>query len=235
MGNHRILKVLRNGCEVPYPEEIVYQEMLFLKDYRLNDFPIDGRGNLDEAVDYEEWLQSYLFTCDINLTEEQGRIQDYISANLDFSAALLGGIAGSYENSHALHPRCIFHDDFEVMLDFDNIRDITGDDPYEDYLDGFPDYMEGDKLSKPEYILMDYGYYVLQTQEGIQFRKYWPEFKKIEPIDWLLFGVENQNCEIPDSAWRIYLSLILKRIPQKSVRIEQLKRFYLEYQDALHK
>ena len=39
MESRRILKVLANGWEVPYPDEVIYRGMLLLKDYRLNDYP----------------------------------------------------------------------------------------------------------------------------------------------------------------------------------------------------
>jgi hypothetical protein len=243
MSRDHILKVLRNGYEVPYPWELVYSDLLFLKDYRLNEFPMDGHGefNTDYGefdTDYQDWLQHYLCTCEICLTAEQIRIRDHISNNHNFSAASLGGIAGFYENSHALHPRYLFPDNFEDELDFDNLRDIIGDDPYEDYLDGFDDDDESDRLSnrlsKLDYILEDYGYYLLQSEEESQFREHWPTFIKIETLDWM-FGCMEPNLELADSAWRVYLSFLLKAIPEKTARIEQLQSFFLSYADDLRK
>jgi hypothetical protein len=82
---------------------------------------------------------------------------------------------------------------------------------------------------------MDYGHYLLQAQDRVGFREHWAGFGKIEPHHWMLFGCEDPNCERPDFAWRVYLSLILKPIHEKTARIELLKEFYIEYNDALHK
>lgn len=233
MESYQILKVLKNGWVVPYPDEVVYRDMLILKDYRLNDYPRDEKGNFNKEIPYEEWLQDYLYNCQIDLTENQRKVRDFILANNDYAAISLGWDAGFYENSHGLYPIYDFPEDFEEHPDIENLKGLVYDDPYQDFMDVFDD-DEEPRPSKLEYILEDYGYYLLLCQEEKCFQEYWPGFVKIIPAHWM-FGWTEPNMELPDSAWRIYLSFILKAIPDKLERLKQIENFFLEYGDALHK
>lgn len=63
MEYRRILKVLPNGYEIPYPEELQHDGMVFLKDCGLNAYPKAGAGEFDCSLseeDYESWLEGYL-------------------------------------------------------------------------------------------------------------------------------------------------------------------------------
>ena len=65
--NKHTVKILSNGYEVPYPGKLVYGDCLFLKeDYRLNQMPINFSDEIEG--DYIQWLQDYLYSCDIILT-----------------------------------------------------------------------------------------------------------------------------------------------------------------------
>lgn len=233
MEQRRVIKVLANGWQVPYPDEVVYKGMLLLKDYRLNDFPKVADLKPIDNVSYVEWLQDYLIRCEINLTEEQCKIGDHIATDKYFDCASLGWDAGCYENVHSLHPAYSFPGDFEETLDIKNLAGIVYDDPYEDFLIGCEDDVDDPKPTRLEFILQDYGHLLLQKSEETQFQLYWPGFTKLEPIQ-RMFGVDEDHLEIADSAWRVYLSLILKRIPSKANRIKELNRFFDEYADAIH-
>lgn len=128
-----IIKVLPHKLEVPYPEYLVYGDMLFLKDYRLNAFPKDTQGNFDEDAPYETWLIDYLCSVDIELTHEQRIIAEYIRTNTDFNASRLGDLAGFYENYSARHPYYDYPEDFEETFDLDRLESIF-DNPCQDYL-----------------------------------------------------------------------------------------------------
>lgn len=231
--NKHTMKILSNEYKVPYPDELVYRDCLFLKDYRLNEMPVNAGDEIEG--DYLQWLQEYLYRCEISLTVEQSKIQAYILKNSSVDTACLGDIAGRCENAFARHPCYEFPDNFEQKLDFDSLQGTVYDDPYEDYLEGFDDDEKQDSLSKRDYILEDYGYYVVRSQDEHQFRSYWPNFTKIEAFHWIVGRLEETNMENADFAWRVYLSLLLKSIPERAVRIEHLERFYLFYEESLHK
>jgi len=233
MGSRNILKVLNNGWEVPYPSEIIYKDMLILKDYRLNDFPRDSCGNLDKDISYEWWLQNYLYYCKIDITEEQRKIFDFLKDTNDLSCWFLGGIAGFYEICHMQHPVYEFPENFEDYPDIENLKGIVYDDPYQDFLDGLNEDEEFIP-SKIEFVLEDYGYFLLIREENNEFMEYWPGFEKIDALH-IITGNVPKNIELVDSAWRIYLSFILKAIPDEVERIKQLGNFFAEYEDALHK
>lgn len=61
--SRKVLKTLPNGYEIPYPNELTHNELLFLKDYRLARFPgmETGRPADISYEDYVEWLTDYLF------------------------------------------------------------------------------------------------------------------------------------------------------------------------------
>jgi len=234
MKSHRILRVLPNGWEIPYPDEVVCKDMLLLKDYRLNDFPKDAESKLIDDGSYVEWLQDYLIRCEINLTEEQCKISNHIATDKYFDCASFGWEAGFYENSHGLYPKYNFPDDFEETLNIENLTGIFDDDPYADFLTICEDDIDEPKPSRLEFILQDYGHLLLMKSEDVQFRQYWPSFVKLAPMHWM-FGLHEGDLELADSAWRVYLSLVLKRIPSKADRIKELNRFFDEYADAIHK
>ncbi len=234
MESHRILRVLSNGWEIPYPHEVVYKDMLLLKDYRLNDFPKDADSKFIDDEFYVEWLQDYLIRCEISLTEEQLKVSNYIAADKYFDCASLGWEAGFYESVHALSPAYDFPDDFEETLNIENLTGIFNDDPYAEFLKVCADDIDEPKPSRLEFILQEYGQLLLMKSEEVQFQKYWPGFVKLEPLHWM-FGLHEGDLELADSAWRVYLSLVLKRIPSKSDRIKELNRFFDEYADTIHK
>lgn len=233
MESRHILKVLANGWEVPYPDEVIYKDMLLLKDYRLNSYPENAGNNNIDYDSYVEWLQDYLVRCQIGMTVEQCKIRDHMVTDKYFDGAFLGWEAGFYECVHNLHRAYDFPEDFEVTLDTDHLKGLVYDDPYEDYVKLLED--SGDpKPSRLEFILEDYGRLLLMKREAAQFERYWLDFVKLEPIDWIS-GQAEENIEPADSGWRVYLSLILKRIHARADRIKELNRFFDEYADAIHK
>lgn len=231
-ANRPILKVLANGWHVPCPEEAVYQGLPFLKDYRLNDFPGKAKGAFDEEAEYFDWLADYLYTCAIDLTAQQEKIKSCFSENSTGACSCLGGIAGAYENVHAVKPAYHFPKNFETQLDIKRVRGRHGDMPYQNYrqwLSGTDEPL----LSETGFILEDYGYCLLLQREKRQFRACWPDFVKLQPHHWM-FGLAAPLLEPADAAWRVHLACILKTISRKSRRIEAIQYFYGEYGDALH-
>jgi len=85
-----------------------------------------------------------------------------------------------------------------------------------------------------EFILREYGGLLLRKKDEEQFQRYWPAFVKLEPLNWA-FGVPDDRLEPADSGWRVYLSLVLKRINHKEERMKALDRFFIEYADIIHK
>jgi len=234
MESRRILKVLANGWEVPCPYEVIYKDTLLLKDYRLNDFPKDAESRFIDDGSYVEWLQDYLFRCAINLTDEQIKISSHIAADKYFGGAYIGWHAGFYESVQGLYPAYNYPDDFEETLNIENLTGIVDDDPYAEFLKICEDDIDEPKPSRLAFILQDYGHLLLKKTEEAEFQRYWPGFVKLEPLHWM-FGLHESNLELADSAWRVYLSLVLKRISSKSDRIKELTRFFDEYADTIHK
>lgn len=228
---NKFLKVLANGYEVPYPDELLYKDIIIMKDYRLNDYPKNSDGEFDEAAPYEEWLSEYLFCCDLNLTEEQQKLADYIDSDSNFSGFVLGCHAGFYESLQACRPSYRFPDDFSEKPDIIKLKGTIDKDPYKTYLKLFE--YEG-KRSRLEFVMEEYGWHVMKQHEQEEFQKYWHLFVKLEPLHWM-FGMREQNVELPDFAWRIYLALILKRIPGRKARIKEIGNFFNEYGDTIHK
>ena len=235
MESLHILKVLSNGWVVPYPEEVIYKDTLLLKDYRLNGFPCDA-GATDMDYDaYLEWLQDYLMRCKIDLTSEQCKIYNYIITDKYFGCGFLGGEAGFYEASFGLHPaEYNFPENFEETFDINHLTGVVHDDPYKEFLTYCEEDSDGIRPTRLEFVLREYGRLLLMQSEAIQFQQYWPGFVKLEPLPWIA-GTSEENLEPADSAWRVYLSLILKRIQTKDGRIKELNRFFNAYGDAIHK
>jgi len=233
MESIHILKILSNGWEVPYPGNAFYRDNLLLsKDYRLNDFPGDHWSEDLNYDAYLEWLQDYLFRCEIDLMTWQDWIPACIATNRDLDCASIGWHAGFYEFEAYSGPWYDFPDNFEETFDIEHLKG-TIDDPYDEFLktSAWGDYPPPSKL---EFILQQYGVLLLNKKDEEQFQRYWPGFVKMEPLHWA-FGVADYRMEPADSGWRVYLSLVLKRIPDRQKRIEALERFFIEQADILHK
>lgn len=87
MSKH-IIKTLANGYVIPYPSDVVYEDTLLLKDYRLNRFPMNKKGEPDMGISYEdylEWLQRYLYEYKFELLENQMGIRDLILSDAGFT------------------------------------------------------------------------------------------------------------------------------------------------------
>lgn len=235
MKSSHILKVLANGREVPYPEEAFYQDnLLLIKDYRLNDFPGDHWSDDLNYDAYLEWLQDYLFRCDeIDLIDGQDWLPERIATDRYLTCASIGWHAGFYESIISGYPCYDFPENFETTFDIDHLKGITDDDPYAEFL-----MLQGSEDEPPpnrlEFILREYGGLLLRKKDEEQFQRYWPAFVKLEPLNWA-FGVPDDRLEPADSGWRVYLSLVLKRINHKEERMKALDRFFIEYADIIHK
>ena len=234
MGSRHILKLLANGWEVPYPDEAIHKDMLLLKDYRLNGFPKDTGPELFYTDSYMEWLQDYLIHCETTLTEEQCKILNHMETDKYIDCGTIGWLAGFYESAHALAPEYNYPADFEDTLKIDDLTASTCADPYADLLRGYDVEIFGPAPTRLEFILEDYGWLLLRKSEAIQFQTYWPGFHKLEPLHWLLFVPANY-LEPLDSAWRVYLSEILKRMQNKDDRINGLHKFFDQYVDMIRK
>jgi hypothetical protein len=231
MEPRRIIKVLANGWEAPYPDEVHYGDMLLLKDYRLNGMPDGPKWDCIEYDAYVEWLQDYLIRCKIDLTEEQCKIQNRIATDNYFTCGFLGGETGFCEGLHVLFPEYNFPEDFEETFDIDHLTGVARDDPYANFLTLGEDEPKPTRL---EFILQDYGRLLMMKSDAMQFQQYWPGFVQLEPLHWIS-GLTEGELEPTDSGWRVYLSIILKRIQDKDVRIKELNRFFDRYSDAIHK
>lgn len=233
MKSNHILKVLSNGWEVPYPEEAFYEDnLLLLKDYRLNDFPGDHWSEDLNYDAYLEWLQDYLFRCAIDLNSLQNWIPKRIATDRHHTCASIGWHAGFYESIIYRYPCYDFPENFETTFDIDHLKGITDDDPYAEFLTGraYDDPPPG----KLEFILREYGGLLLRKKDEVQFQRYWPRFVKLEPLNWA-FGVPGDRLEPADSGWRVYLSLLLKRMNKMEDRVKALDRFFIEYANIIHK
>jgi len=230
------MKTLANGWQVPYPDQSIHKDMLILKDYRLNGYPGGAIPDYDISYDrYVEWLQDYLSRCELDLTEEQRKISDRIATESNYLDCIsLGFHAGFYENLKGLYPAYNFPKDFEGTLAIDDLRGFLADDPYEEFLELHLDDSDAPQPTRLEFILQDYGHLLLEKQEETAFQQYWPGFVKLEPENWM-FGITDDILEPADSGWRIYLAILLKKMPTKGERIKELNRFFDGYSEDLHK
>ena len=235
MESRRILRVLANGWQIPYPDKAIHKGSLIVKDYRLNGYPGEASPDYDISYDeYVEWLQDYLVRCELDLTAEQRKISDHIATDNNYlDCASLGWDAGFYESLQALYPAYNFPDDFEETLSIDDLRGIVYDDPYADFLELNLDSDEP-QPTRLEFILQEYGHRLLMKYEETEFQRYWPGFVKLEPLNWM-FGITDGVLEPADSGWRIYLALLLRRMPTNAERIKELNRFFDGYAEDLHK
>ena len=120
----------------------------------------------------------------------------------------------------------------QILKDIKATRGVIDDDPFHVFIETL-DYEE-DKIPKKDFVLEDYGWVLVKNREEEEFKKYWPEFLKLEPIDWIASS-KNPLLEHSDFGWRTYLSFILKRLDNKTDRIDQLDKFLDEYWDEIHK
>jgi hypothetical protein len=235
MKSAPVLKVLSNGWEVPYPEEAFFRNyLLLLKDYRLNSMPEKAWTRSFLYDEYVEWLQAYLFRCDeIDLMTWQSWIPARIATKRYLDCASIGRHAGFYESVLSMYHCYNFPENFEETFDIDHLKGTFDDDPYAEMLKRglLDDDPPPDRL---KFILQEYGGLLLKKKDEEQFQRYWPGFVKLEPLHWA-FGLAADNLEPADSAWRVYLSLVLKRINNKGARIKALDRFFIEYEDIIHK
>ena len=230
----KILKILLNGYEIPHPDELIHHDLLFLKDYRLARFPGEETGRPTDISyeDYVEWLDDYLTTCEIALTEEQERIRNYIAADPDGMGITLGWIAGFYQNNGGTHPFYQFPENFEENPDIESLKGDIYEDPYLELLDLLDE--DDDRPDKLSFVLEDYGWFLRMKMDEDELRTYWPGFIPLEPIHWMANSM-GLSVERPNYGWRAYLSILLKATPNKSKRIEYLDNFFDEYGDAVHK
>ena len=232
--SQKILKRLPNGYIIPYPDELIHHDLLFLKDYRINRYPgmEAGRPADISYEDYVEWLAAYLLTCDITLTKEQERIRDYITSDTEGMGITLGWISAFYQSIGGTHPFYHFPEDFEETPDIEAVKGAIYEDPYLELLDLLDD--DDDKPDKLAFILEDYGWFLMMKTDLDEFRKYWPGFIPLEPIHWMA-GSDGPFLEYPDYGWRVYLSILLKSTPNKVNRIEHIDKFFREYNSTIQK
>ena len=223
--DRKILKRLPNGYGVPWPDELIYQEFLFLKDYRLADYPGKKTGRPTD-LSYEaylEWLEAYLSACHLALTEEQERIKKHIISDPDGMGIMLGWIGGFYQSSAGIHPLYHFPEDFEENPDMDHLKGDYYEDPYGEFLDLLD---EGDeKPEKTSFVLESYGWFLALKRDVEEFQRYWPGFIPLEPIHWMA-GSDGAYLEHPDYGWRVYLAMLLQTTPEKEKRIQHLDDFF---------
>jgi hypothetical protein len=80
-------------------------------------------------------------------------------------------------------------------------------------------------MTKEEFILDEFGWYLTMKEEGHQFSMYWPAFRKTDGFN-AVFMSTSVYDEPPDAGWRIYLGMVLLRLKDKALQIKKLEDFY---------
>lgn len=130
-------------------------------------------------------------------------------------------------------PATSFPEDFEENPEIEKLKGPNGEDPYEVVIDIYKS-MNEEPPTRLQHVLEDYGWVLMIRRDEEEFRKHWPRFQKLHPLNWL-FGITGPWLELPDAAWRTCLSMLLKRTPDKGLRRKLIHDFLAEYHSAIHK
>jgi hypothetical protein len=226
----KIMKVLKNGTVIRYPEETYSEGIIWEKDYRLNGFPRLNQGGYDLSQSYEEyldWLQNYLYSADVDLDDEEFRLSQQIAndeKDLNYGSGL-GVSAGFYDH---FGPELEYPPDTEESFAFATIASFGQN----------PDALTADRLnglSVEDFILRDYARQLIRTRESRDFDEYWPDFERY-PLHgpWCQFP-DGKPIEPCDAGWRVHLSIYLKKFSEKTRRIKELDDFMTEFADNFRK
>ena len=231
MLSSRILKqTIAGGRKVLRPEPLTDPGYVFPKDYRMNAYPRTPEGRIWYDIpgdDYFSWLADYLPNNLPGFTPEQQKIADNLDNYSKLDGFWLGGRGGWYEGEAASRLN------YELPCDFVDPGDLTtamlqaGGYIYEDYVDAYQDIVDDDErlMTKEEFILDEFGWYLTLKKEGHQFSMYWPDFRKTDGFN-VVFMSTSVYDEPPDAGWRIYLGMVLQRIKDKALQIKKLEDFY---------
>lgn len=233
------IKTLASGHLVTLAEEFYdHNRMLFVKDYRLNGYPMNAKGEL--LVDlpwyqYAEWLEAYLYAAEIELRPDEEQLRRHYLSKPP-SGIMIGTHCGLFEGIRAMQScyAYIFPDDFEKYPQFNGLETVNSDDPYKMYLEYMEDVGDGEEpLTREQYVLQEYGWQLINQMEQEEFDVYWPQFSKISGLT--IMGIGGPYTEPADAGWRVQLSLALKTIPAKTERVQLIDKFMDEFCNYLHK
>jgi hypothetical protein len=205
----------------------------------MNDFPRTPDGNIWYDIpdeDYFSWLADYLPENLPELTPEQQKLADSLDTYTRLSGFWIGDRGGWYESEGAFIPNYEFPENFVKSGDLSGVAVKDGGRTYEDYVDNNKDLIGDDErlMSKDELILDEFGWHLAQEEEKRQFACYWPEFTKMDGFN-IVFSLSTFKDEPPDAGWRVYLGMVLQRIPDKSFRVKELEDFYFYWKDMVSK
>ena len=235
------IKMLASGHLVTLSEDFYdHDRMLFVKDYRLNGYPMNDKG--EYLVDlpwyqYAEWLEAYLYAAEIELRPDEEQLRRHYLCKPP-SGNMIGTHCGLFEG---IRPPMdvslygyIFPENFEDNPKFCGLETVCPDDPYNAYLEYMADVGDGiEPLTNEQFVLQEYGWHLINQMEQEEFDTYWPQFSKICGLT--IMGVGGPYTEPADAGWRVQLSLALKTIPEKSERIRLIDEFMDGFCDYLHK
>ena len=238
LPDRMLMLTVGSGLEVPWPEPLTGNGVVFPKDYRMNAFPRsnDGRPRFDISDDeYFSWLADYLPANLPELSRDQLTLQKSAEQGR-LSCFRIGDLAGWYENEAASRFNCHFPEDFLKTGDLSKVTGTDGGYTYEDYVEWAEEALEPDErmMTQDEWLLDEFGWYFLREEEIRQFKQYWPEFRKLDDFN-VIFGTSNIYNEPPDAGWRVYLALVLQQKGDKEERVKEITNFYRGWQDMISK
>jgi hypothetical protein len=233
-----LMRVIGAGVEIPWPDPLCFKGFVLAKDYRMNGFPRMPDGQPWYEVPDEEylaWLADYLPENLPPLTAEQKRLADHPEHDKLLDGFWIGEIAGWYESEGASRPNYEFPPDFLQTGDIHSAKLKEGGYTYEYYYDSWKDDLAPDELLTREELIRDeFGWHLAKEEEDKQFALLWPEFKKYDAYN-IIFQTNTLRHEPPDAGWRVYLALVLRKIPEKTARIKELEQFYFYWRDMIAK
>jgi len=89
-------------------------------------------------------------------------------------------------------------------------------------------------MTQEELILDEFGWHLAIEEDRLQFSNYWTEYTRLDALN-IIFGRISVHHEPPDTGWRVYLGMVLRRIQDKSLRIKELEDFYHYWREMISK
>ncbi len=212
MADKHLLCKLANGVKIFYPEVTCDDDLLIVPDHRLNKMPAADIAESRSA--YSAWLADYLFNATVELDKTQLAFASAIDKKGRPNASSLGDHAVFFEDF--VVSEYVFPDNFAAVPDIASVKPmIGGADPYKSYCEEITADGDRPEMSREEYILEDYRNYLTFMLAQADQEQYWSD--AIVP---------------PDAPWRIYLSVIVKKIADEDGRGDAINEFYDCYFEA---
>ena len=232
-----LMKRIAGDQAVPWPEPLTFHGAVLLKDYRMNGFPRAASGHPWYDIpdsDYFSWLADYLPANLPALSAEQQHLVMQLDHAGRLSGIWLGDHAGWFESEAAMRPFHTFPADFCRTGDCNAVNTADGGYTYQEYLEWTTEVLDpGERVMTPaEYILDDYGWHLVLTENRRQFAACWPDFVKLDGVS-LILHVNSFRDEPPDAGWRVYLAVLLRGQTDKASRIKVLEDFYYAWHDMM--